>query len=1109
MSGAQQQQQQQQQYECTIKKGTDFSQYSYAATASGKRITNARARACQGKGTAAAHRVTSVESSAPPNAVKALGTTLPHSVVHPTTIFQLASKDSYITEQKKVVESQWCSSLLQCETEMREFVVTGGVNEPPSLERIVRVMQLYDAVVTVSQDQSALLADLLRLFRIEFSRSIFIDEENRYAFSRVADSNGLLASVAKEAVEGPSCLPETFFEKTESLLRDTVALKEELKRGVSIETVASLERQLEEAREQVSWYESEVDRLRRQYDQAADDCMLMRRENERLVAEHASSLRKLEHDVQTLNVENKDMLLQLFRLRKQIAGGKSNILKDAYRQLKNSKMSMMQTLFNEGDERLGLLVLLSQIENRLNEVLDSYDNDFVLTMESGHRELQLQMAQTVSILLEEMHFCEASYRRLVEGDTCKVSHKEAVATAEIFGTMGDEEPNETDGYVAILFDHKIYERLLARQALRTRLAESAEAAKQEEQRQRLAVEESERIKDSFSFGTSSAVQSNLSFRKRWSLESDKDRPMPVHGKALSPTPDITPDVEERMSVSLSTSKEAVKNVINMNKQKWVDHILNPAAGSSTLLTTRSPETGGHVVLLNRQYSQVISDENLMKRLLHLPLEDLSSRRFLSTVEVFAGEDPLQQKMLCRVNHVDPSAPIQVPEATNFIKVKYAFSENAVLSHEIGVIEGINTAHATGTEEVNSVTRPPTASNSDRLRRDRTFTKRRGKRNGDGGENAVTIITPATAAPSPAVASTTSMKSSSVVFRENEDLKLFHELGSRTLVAGNPGLQYCAGAISSTTASAVAFKRLQPMSPNRAPEWLLYQSLFGRYRTLAPRMMEVTTIDHIISRSCERYFTRMEYRYEECFQKEGPQCPNMQLRLDMTERLFRDLYELSDFQEALLDELEARYGYPELVAKTLYEMLCYLDAVAEKDALLAQYLDVIRGFVSPTQIHFISYMLFHLSYCWPVSDPTAPVNRDDALTVLEYVYRNAKSVTRIDAEDILRDYDMATLSTPISLMSLRNFYATSMKNLEEPLLLFLNQVLNQQSHTQSGDISGFDTYDMTIRQSWRQKDERRSLVRYLATTLGVNRSVVPSLSELTYMACSCWCSNLWE
>ncbi|KAG5492712.1 hypothetical protein JKF63_01292 [Porcisia hertigi] len=1025
----------------------------------------------------------------------------------------------------------WRSQVLQCETELRELVAL-GVQQPPSLKRTLKTMDLFDQFSDFLQAQPStrFIGDALRLFRVELCRSIFVAEKDvdvagdceERVFATTRTRPEARAGSEQDKTGTPSGTPSlscangglvrTYFEEAESLSRAKAFLEASLSNGTSSQSALFLQRQIEDKNEQISWYEAELERVRRQHVQVCEEYQRLKEKAEKESQDALATQHQLQREVQNLRLENKDVQLQLFRLRKQMAGGKSNQLKEGYRNLKLSKILQTQSLFDEGDERVALLVLLGQVESRVNEVLDAYDNDFVLTPEAAQRQLKKAMAESVVVLLEDMHYCESAYRRLVQENRAGEKRGRSTAADNIPAPSGiqriplelvhsgsaQEAPDATDGFVAILFDQRVYEHFQVRHGALRRLQqfEANRSGYPEQATTAESVASSGRVSsmDADSPLSPHTIRKAMKARRADSVDR-KPSQAPAHvgagesrsrqqpaiespqnqariGEAYSKNSDVARSTIDLQSGALGVPSRrtqtteskffATQNMASPDREghasraQWVSNILGASTTSLAFTIPRpySDETG--VCVVERKIPEVLPAETVMQRVLRHPMQDLSSERFLSTIELFTGEDPVQQKLLCRVNYVDPSLPIQVPEATNFVKIKYAHAENASVA-----------AAASPGEEPSSGSQSASAS-----------------RSGEGDEN-------------------------SGVFAGNPQLRLFSEFENRNLVEKNAGLQYRAGAVNSTTASTVAFQRLQPLSPDRGPEWLLYQQLFGGYRSLTPRMIEVTTIDHLMACASERFFIRMEYRYDECLARAAQQCASVQLQQDMALRLFKDMYVLSDFQEALVDELESRYGYPELVAKTLYEILCYLDALAEKDNVLASYLDVIRGFSSPTQVHYISYMLYHLSYCWPSADPTAPVTAEEVRMVFDYLYRNATALVLVDSDSFMKEYDMATRSAPLTFVSVRAFLASSMAHMEELLLILLQSRFHIFTKAQSTDEVSWEAYDEVIAKCGHMKEEQRSLVRFFASGLGVNRPSVASLQQLTFLAASAWCSNLWQ
>lgn len=981
--------------------------------------------------------------------------------------FRLCPAESTVAAQKREVAESWKSQLLRYEADLRELVADGN-NLLPSFDRIAKVISLYDSIVRIAETQSEYLAEFLRLFRIEFCRGIFSKQD----IGLGEEDPGKFA---------------TFFDQVNALMRQNALLTQEIVSGNTKERVAELMTENEQLTETINIYKNEIERLTRQKEQALEQVRKIGATLEEVQQQLETHTQKSEREIQGLNIENKEMQLQIFRLRKQVSGGRAKILKDAYSQMKLTKMSMMTTLFSEGDERISILVFLNQLESRLNAVLDSYDNEFILSSDAMHVEIRRKMGRSAAVILEEMHLCEQNYRRLVPRNT------EALVSENV---------DETDCFVGLLFDPKIYERLLSRESIRKRLElnvnekDTGLGSTSVMQRGTKYVEELGKH-----FGTDSgrgakadkASASGAGFVEPNGVSGvlSGSRAPSEKTKTVNPIPSGQAEKMDSRKFLKNDDDLTLEELVFKKKEEWIESIF--AVSSSRIVLTHF----GLKVGVERQAEGVIPAELLMPRLLRRPLLDFSSKKFLSGVEVYSGSTSSSQKFLCAVNSIDPSNPIQIPEFTNFIKLKY---KNSLREAGIDLVNEMEALRVNSSSmKVGEDVAPHRIRSSD------------GRYGGSMGNAAAKKAVTEWGAKSgfkEEEVETRKNSESEVLFSENENLRVFRELQNPSLFQSHNWKQQQGGAMSSTTAVTVAFQRLNPLAPNRPPEWSLYKELFGGYRSFTPRMLEISTIDHIILCSCERHFKRMEDRFEHCLTEANRRATTNQLSLTMAERFFRESYELTDFQEALVDELESRYVYPELVAKTLYELLCYLDAISSKDKLMSLYLDVIRGFEPPTHIHYMCFLLYHLSYSWPSSHPIEEVPREDVRTVLRFLYRSTERIFCVDIAATLSEFDMASRS-PLTLTAMRTFLGTAAQHQEEPILLYLNNVFvkNTQESTPGG--TSFDAYANAIMRNWDGYfDEKRNLVRFLSAGLGFNKGPLLSSKDLAFVAASTWCSQLW-
>ncbi|RNF23286.1 uncharacterized protein Tco025E_02995 [Trypanosoma conorhini] len=970
----------------------------------------------------------------------------------------LLASESRATAARTSLQEQWRSALLEYEVALKELV-TNSTDKPPSDSRLVRTFQLYDAVSRVVAEQSLELADVLKMFRVEFCRAT-LTKQGLNTFLPYQDSE----AVDDELEE----LGRTYFDQVDVLLRENAALRMEVSLGNTRDNLAQMKAQIERLTEVSSYHANEVNRLEREngrlaesYRKAQEDLDMERKNNRAL-------LDRFDDEKRRLLQENKDMQLRLCRLRKYLSDRESTVVRDSYRNFKEKKMVVMARLFDEGDERVSILVILSQLESRVNEELDSYDRESLLCEESALPEHQRRMLNVVSVLLEEMHLCEERYLRMVP-------HAHSLVA---------EERDETDSYITLLGDERLYEALVARAAVRERqsviLAES-ETVAEGELGQAMGTPTNVETMHDMSGVTADdlslpqvrpepqepALRRSLSQEVESILrqmESEKEVVKEGQAKEAGAEAEAEAGVaaatqaegqEDAMQLAVPSGvkpREATAeslSIVRKKQEEWVSNIFGTAVEAADLLKRvikNSPCEGNQT-----------DQERLMHDFISKPMLDISSNKFQCGIDIFTGPGPLTQAFLCSVKHVDPVDPLQVPQGTNFMHLKYRNPLRVEAVYEDPEAAAAIVPNSDAIEEwggKTSYVREPV-------------------------EPEVPVL--------------------------NTGSQIFIELRRPSMLkAAAAGVTV---ASSSTPATAV-FERLNPLSPNRSPEWLLYQNMFGGYRPLTPRLIDMSYIDHILLNSCERHFERSEERYLRCLKQARGRATNSQMALNLTERLFKDTYALTDFQESIIRELESRYCYPELVAKSLYEMLCYLDATKALQPLVDLYLSCIRGFESPSRIHYITYVLHQISVNWPSSNPEDPVLKEDVLTLLEHIYKGASGVTSMDASEILTEYQMATRSAPITLVSLRSYLVTAMLHFEDPLLLYFNGLLSYKATSSAVVEMNYEQFEGALKAKWEEKVEGKLLIRYLAASCGFNKKAELTTKELACVATSMWSSQLW-
>lgn len=981
----------------------------------------------------------------------------------------LVASDSRATAAHTAAQKNWRSALLEYEVAMKELTAN-DIEAPPSALRLMKTFQLYDAVLLVVADHSPELADMLRMFRLEFCRATFTQQHFNIDLVLGQDYDEPRNGETDE-------LAVTYFDEVDVLRRENAALRLEVTLGNTRDNLAYMSKQIAQLTEINSYYENEVTRLERENARAVESYRKAREEFNQQKKENSLLSAKYDEERQQLLQENKDMQLRLYRLQKHLGYQESVVVKDAYKYMKEKKMSLMTRLFDEGDERVSILVILSQLETRVNEELDEYDKEMLLCDESDLPTCQVRMVDVVSVLLEEMHLCEERYLRLVPDVNSFV--------------WGDRD--ETDAYVSLLSQPRLYAALVARLTNSGKLdaaeseffLEASELSEEEKETKEILEVAPKEVE----FGSQTAVSelSKSGFTYRSILQEPVDEKgedvknvsemnsVNLSRKTLQDEAElekVKPEQqevgEEKVKQSFVTtveksflrrayssgrlirkiSKEALELVKNKQK-KWVDNIFGTVVETEDLLKRSRKQSGleGHIT----------DDERIMNYVISKPMLDVSSNKFQSGIDIFTGPSPLTQSFLCSVMHVDPTDPLHVPQGTNFLHIKY---RNPLRIEAVEEDPNKAATIAPGAEALEEW----------------------------GGKTCYVPEVTNTDIPG--------LVNNGTVFKELRHQSMQKDIASAGVIVS-----------SSSTPSTARIERLNPLSPNRSPEWLLYQNMFGGYRPLAPRLIDISYINHILLNACERHFDRFEERYMYSIKSVRGRATNSQMAQNMAERVFKESYVLTDFQESIISELEARYCYPELVAKTLYELLCFLDAM-KSQPLVDLYLSCIRGFESPTRIHYITYVLYQLGVNWPSSNPEEAVLKEDVFTLLEHIYKRASAVTGVDPNEILTEYQMATRSGPITLTSLRNYLVTMMLHFEDPLLLYYNGLLSYKATSSSVVEMSFDTFEFVIKGKWKEKIEGKLLVRYLTASCGFNKKTDLTTKELACVAASIWSSDLW-
>ncbi|EPY16845.1 hypothetical protein STCU_10952 [Strigomonas culicis] len=109
---------------------------------------------------------------------------------------------------------------------------------------------------------------------------------------------------------------------------------------------------------------------------------------------------------------------------------------------------------------------------------------------------------------------------------------------------------------------------------------------------------------------------------------------------------------------------------------------------------------------------------------------------------------------------------------------------------------------------------------------------------------------------------------------------------------------------------------------------------------------------------------------------------------------------------------------------------------------------------------------------------------------------------------MSEFDMATRSSSITFLGMRQFLATSILHMEETMTLYFDNLFQNCFEMENIKEYTYENYADVVTKYWQVKLEKKSLVRFLSTGLGFNRSPLLSVKDLTWVASSAWCSQLW-
>lgn len=250
------------------------------------------------------------------------------------------------------------------------------------------------------------------------------------------------------------------------------------------------------------------------------------------------------------------------------------------------------------------------------------------------------------------------------------------------------------------------------------------------------------------------------------------------------------------------------------------------------------------------------------------------------------------------------------------------------------------------------------------------------------------------------------------------------------------------------------------SSSEPAHWKLYRTMFFNYRPYLPRVLDTFQIDFLMLQVSQRHMTRLTARYKNCRAIAQQRSTNNDMARVVAERLFRDEYVTHEFQISLVEVLEGRYGFPELVGKTMYELLTSLEALGSSVPQAQMYLDCISGVAPFAQTYLTSSTLYALSSYWPVNLSFADqeVHQKDVMAVLRYLYP-AETAVRVDLDALMSEL-LLSCQEQITLRATRNFFVQWFATSDEAVVKKFAELLNYRSEVvQWNELEFNDMFDI--------------------------------------------------
>lgn len=510
----------------------------------------------------------------------------------------------------------WRSFVLDLEASLREVATIGSKSKGTSVERINKVFDLFNAFIQASPN----IEQILRLFKHEFTKAVY------------------------EPIDGPMAVPSDatfwrqtigtpYFDLVEIERREKAILATELDVIEAESSVEDLKKQVLKLQSLIPFYEHEISRLTKDNQRLDEELKRTKYSSDVGAQQHHSAYSALDEDYQRLTRENRELLLEIQKLKKTEDAFGARGVATAYNHLKNRKMDVLQHMFERGDQEASLLLLSHQLESTLNTVLTEADRQFHRCSEAEIPSVRAKLVRNTVLILEEMHEIEERRSVLLRTAAETGDWKDTLVEAHLrpLGQLREAAPKK----IAALIGDRTDE------GDSNKLTEGSPYTPNKEGGAQQKSTKGEVVTQKDSQFLASSMLSNSYPRQHSSRIPDNS---PLLRK------NTTSHRLHQNDILLVSEKRPT------SKEEWVSKAFASLAPSPSL---------------NNVFNASYADPSMVfsKRVV-APLADVSATKFLSGVELFASQAPGDAEYVQTVQFMDPTHSIQLPLKSTHVKLKF-------------------------------------------------------------------------------------------------------------------------------------------------------------------------------------------------------------------------------------------------------------------------------------------------------------------------------------------------------------------------------------------------------------------------------------------------------